>query len=958
MTDNGEITRPYFMSFPIERMETTDDGDLLVYGKATDATLDHDQQVVDPAFSAKAIAEWMATGGNIREAHNPQRPVGVGVEAHTDETGASWVKGLVVDPTAKKLVAKGVLRAYSVGIANPTIERDITGKARGGIIKAGKIVELSLVDRPANPSCGFQLVKSASNGDAEYVGKVFGTEDAIQKALSMDTAPKTAGDVSDFNPADFEVSFSPNDMAELVMKKMAARYAEKRDFDRGVGGGVDRDKLPESDFAGPHRSFPIVSQGDVSDALHLVGHADNPDAVRARIRSIADRKGFSMPESASADSKKVRDELAIAKADIGGAGPLADEDCEPGDPTPGDNVPPKPEPKDEDSIKEATPDIIKDPEDKGNPKGKKIRDMDADGDYDDAPGKSAKAAMPPKKGKKMPKPKKGKGGKKLPPWLNKPGNDGDDANKAVNCGQQHEHTSKCHTTPKEAGNVAEAADMQPAPVGDLMESPAKPHMKGLTDSLTEAAMMRYKTIGMDTDMGILHDMTCPAFHPAEVAKVFPYADFASMIDEDLWQRKALNAATGKSISEAMTAQQVWQAAVTLKYANAAEVNDFRADLHKAFRDANPGVSSFPTPCAMSPTKYHRPNITDGHAAYGSGYSGPNSSAPVASGAPNAHSFSRPPLGSGHQTPSPSHMKTSFEYPDQQGVPTQIRYAEIEKEKARRALSTLHDHLNHMFPSSCPMLDKDPYIQEDGHNVALPVGIGKSAEAEEVLGDVFKYIAKLEKKVRAGELTEAQARDKLAKRTARKYAEDLRKQVDKGLTSIEEVRRALGIEPEHPAVQKSVAVDSAMCMAPVTAVEDHSGNADKGITPDVMKSMMSEILREQMAPLQEKIAAQESLITEYQQKMEAQQDELGKHAKRWEALADERDPSSAAFTGLAINPMNFQRQAPAGIAQQAEISKGVQGMMMRQLERTWRTSENPAEREAAYNALLKYQGKSE
>lgn len=948
MTPNGELT---YLSFGIEKVESTDDGDLMVYGKASDGSIDFDQQVVDPAWMSKAIQEWLATGANLRVQHNAQRdPAGIGLTAETDKNGATWVKSLVVEPVAKRLVSKGALRAYSVGIARPTIERDITGKARGGIIRDGTLVELSLVDRPANGSCGIQLVKSADDGHAEYTGEVFGTREAIQKALSVDTVVK--GDVSDFNPADFEVSFSPNDMAELVMKKMAARYAEKRDFDRGVGGGVDRDKLPESDFAGPHRSFPIVSQGDVSDALHLIGHADNPDAVRARIRSIADRKGFSMPEKASADSKKVQDELAIAKADIGGSGPLSDEDCDPDSPTPGSNVPPKPEPKDEDSIKEATPDIIKDPEDKGNPKGKKIRDMDADGDYDDAPGKSAKAAMP-KKGKKMPK--AGKKGKKLPPWLNKPA---DGAAKAVGCAEQHEHTDKCHTTPKEAGNVAEAADMQPAPVGDLMESPAKPHMKGLADSLTEAAMMRYKTIGMDTDMGILHDMTCPAFHPAEVAKVFPYADFASMIDEDLWQRKALNAATGKSISEAMTAQQVWQAAVTLKYANAAEVNDFRADLHKAFRDANPGVSSFPTPCAMSPTKYHRPNITDGHAAYGSGYSGPNSSAPVASGAPNAHSFSRPPLGSGHQTPSPSHMKTSFEYPDQQGVPTQIRYAEVEKEKARRALSTLHDHLNHMFPSSCPMLDKDPYIQEDGHNVALPVGIGKSAEAEEVLGDVFKYIAKLEKKVRAGELTEAQARDKLAKRTARKYAEDLRKQVDKGLTSIEEVRRALGIEPEHPAVQKSVAVDSAMCMAPVTAVEDHSGNADKGITPDVMKSMMSEILREQMAPLQEKIAAQESLITEYQQKMEAQQDELGKHAKRWEALADERDPSSAAFTGLAINPMNFQRQAPAGIAQQAEISKGVQGMMMRQLERTWRTSENPAEREAAYNALLKYQGKSE
>ncbi len=67
--------------------------------------------------------------------------------------------------------------------------------------------------------------------------------------------------------------------------------AEKRDFDPGVGGGVDRDKLDDSDFAGPHRSFPIVTPGDVSDAASLVGHASDPDAVRRNITRIARRKG-------------------------------------------------------------------------------------------------------------------------------------------------------------------------------------------------------------------------------------------------------------------------------------------------------------------------------------------------------------------------------------------------------------------------------------------------------------------------------------------------------------------------------------------------------------------------------------------------------------------------------------------------------------------------------------------
>jgi hypothetical protein len=75
---------------------------------------------------------------------------------------------------------------------------------------------------------------------------------------------------------------------------------QERDFDPNVGGGVDRDKLSDEDFAGPDRSFPIVTQADVSDAFHSLGRTKhNKDAVRAKIISIAKRKGFKLPDSAS-----------------------------------------------------------------------------------------------------------------------------------------------------------------------------------------------------------------------------------------------------------------------------------------------------------------------------------------------------------------------------------------------------------------------------------------------------------------------------------------------------------------------------------------------------------------------------------------------------------------------------------------------------------------------------------
>lgn len=65
-----------------------------------------------------------------------------------------------------------------------------------------------------------------------------------------------------------------------------------KDVDPNVGGGVDRDKLPDDDFAGPNRSFPIVKPGDVSDAASSLGRAKgNPDTIKAAIIRIAKRKG-------------------------------------------------------------------------------------------------------------------------------------------------------------------------------------------------------------------------------------------------------------------------------------------------------------------------------------------------------------------------------------------------------------------------------------------------------------------------------------------------------------------------------------------------------------------------------------------------------------------------------------------------------------------------------------------
>ncbi len=77
---------------------------------------------------------------------------------------------------------------------------------------------------------------------------------------------------------------------------------------------AQRDAMDDSDFAGPHESFPIKTQADVHNAARLIGHADDPAAVKAAIIRIAKRKGFSLPAAwADEDSGEDSDTKAASE---------------------------------------------------------------------------------------------------------------------------------------------------------------------------------------------------------------------------------------------------------------------------------------------------------------------------------------------------------------------------------------------------------------------------------------------------------------------------------------------------------------------------------------------------------------------------------------------------------------------------------------------------------------------
>ena len=148
----------------IIKQEKQDDGSLLVYGKATDDSLDIDQQICDDTWLASAMPEWFKTGGNIREQHSS---IAAGVaKEYENKADGHYISVLVVDPVSVKKVESGVLKGFSIGIKAPRVVRDT--KAANGRIVDGQIIEVSLVDRPANPNAKLIMAKSVE-GESSLV---------------------------------------------------------------------------------------------------------------------------------------------------------------------------------------------------------------------------------------------------------------------------------------------------------------------------------------------------------------------------------------------------------------------------------------------------------------------------------------------------------------------------------------------------------------------------------------------------------------------------------------------------------------------------------------------------------------------------------------------------------------------------------------------------------------------
>ena len=267
----------------------------------------------------------------------------MGIELNAD--GDKWMlKSEVVDPVTQAKVRKGVLKGYSIGIKQAQVMK--SDEAPNGVIVGGNIVEVSLVDRPANPSARIEIAKSV-NGELTMT-EIEKADDILQEAV-MTEGPAAEGRT----PEDRELvctdcdgegkihtvnnewhtcemcggtGLRPEDSPLDIVQEDPSHPAANLRQDTGINEAkADEPEVEKREFtdaeradaadagqAMPDGSYPIKTVKDLKNAIQSYGRAKDPAKVKSHImaRAKALGKESMIPEnwkSVDADTAKADD---------------------------------------------------------------------------------------------------------------------------------------------------------------------------------------------------------------------------------------------------------------------------------------------------------------------------------------------------------------------------------------------------------------------------------------------------------------------------------------------------------------------------------------------------------------------------------------------------------------------------------------------------------------------------
>jgi hypothetical protein len=271
-----------------------------VFGKAAGPELDQDGQICDPTWLGKAMPKWYEFG-NVRAQH---QAVAAGIGTVLDDTGGGKfnLKSLVVDSDSKEKVLKKVYKGYSIGIKNARVIKD--AQAPKGRIVDGDIVEISLVDRPSNPTARLSICKAAGGAMAavDMAGEVLWVEqDLVEKVLSGDLHKSlTAMDAED---AQAEVTAAIDELADTLIAEAETLKAAMADGESADVGTLLKAARALSQFVGDGDSDGLGM--DIDKALGSNSDSAIDTLLKAEItKAVAEAKA------------PIEEQLKLVQADL------------------------------------------------------------------------------------------------------------------------------------------------------------------------------------------------------------------------------------------------------------------------------------------------------------------------------------------------------------------------------------------------------------------------------------------------------------------------------------------------------------------------------------------------------------------------------------------------------------------------------------------------------------------
>jgi len=138
----------------------------MVFGYATTATVDSQDEIVDLEASFDAVDDWKKWA-TIKEMHREETAVGIApiIEKHVGV--GVYIGAEIVDDQAWRKCLKGVYKGFSIGGCNPV--RKVKEDNKTHVVKY-TLREISLVDRPANPDSIFTVAKRDEDASTEADG--------------------------------------------------------------------------------------------------------------------------------------------------------------------------------------------------------------------------------------------------------------------------------------------------------------------------------------------------------------------------------------------------------------------------------------------------------------------------------------------------------------------------------------------------------------------------------------------------------------------------------------------------------------------------------------------------------------------------------------------------------------------------------------------------------------------